>query len=786
MILAALVTGGGLAVLSVVLGARYLEARTWTASLQALRLTMPAGLEPEDVAGWLGTIAAATHASCWSLLTEPPVVLEVVARAKGIEHVLLIPRRLRSTVLSGLRAALPGVRITDLDNYLKDRPQWTFAGELRLTNRRRPLAIDRTQAVSTALLATLQPLYGQETIVLQWTLTAAGTPAPVPTQAPRTGGADITRLLSDQLAVDSEAVRAKRAKQAAPLLHAACRIGVAAREPERARRLFGHVFGQLRGLNAPGVGIIHRSLLPSAVVGRQLHRLHLPLGGWPLLLNTAELAGLVGVPVGTVALPGLALGTARQLPPSVDTPTSGVELAVSNYPGMKRSLRLTAVDRLQHMHIIGPTGVGKSTLIARMALQDIAAGHAVIVIDPKSDLCADILARLPVERADDVIVLDPAAVDQPVGFNILRAGIGEQDRELIVDHVIHIWHELYREFWGPRSEDVLRAALLTLVNTRSASGEAFTLIEVPELLTNGPFRGFVLSQPTVPVSLRGFWTWYQGLGLPQRQQVIGPILNKLRTVTLRTPTRLMLGQAGGLDVPRLLRERKVLLAPLSKGTVGVETAGLIGTLLLSTLWQAILGRAALPPERRRPVMVYLDEAQDVLRLPVDLADMLAQARSLGGAFHLAHQHMGQITDRQVEAALTGTVRTSITFQLGHKDAAALAKAHAPHLAADDLRGLAAYEIALRPCIGGATRSPVTGTTLPLGEPTADPAALQAASRSRYGAPRVAVEAALAARIEPPAAQQTPMNHTNDTARPKPPTQPIGRRRKPKTSHEDPS
>ena len=772
--LAAFVASGGLAVLSVVLGARLLEARTWARSLQALRLTLPAGLKVEDVARWLATIAAATHAPRWSLLPEPPVAIEVVARRSGIEHVVLVPRRLRSTVLSGLRAALPGVRLTDLPDYLAERPQCTIAGELRVTNRRRPLAIDRAEAVSAALLATLQPLHGTEAVVLQWTVTAAGTPPPVPSQPPQSGGSDVARLLRDQLKVDSEAVRAKRAKQAEPLLQAVGRLGVAASDKRRARRLFWHVFGQLRGMNSPGVTVVHRGWLPSGIVSRQLRGLHLPLGGWPLLLNTAEFPGLLAVPVGSVALPGLALGTARQLPPSVDTPTTGVELAVSNYPGMTRSLRLTAVDRLQHMHIIGPTGVGKSTLIARMALQDIAAGHAVVVIDPKSDLCGEILSRLPEERVEDVIVLDPSHVEHPVGFNLLRAGRDEQSRELIVDHIIHIWHELYKEFWGPRSEDVLRGALLTLINTKGPNGEAFTLIEVPELLTNARFRTFVLAQPMVPASLKSFWTWYQAMGAAQRQQVIGPILNKLRTVTLRSSIRLMLGQDGGLDLPQLLRERKVLLAPLSKGTVGADAAGLLGTLLLSTLWQAILGRAALPPERRRPVMVYIDEAQDVLRLPVDLADMLAQARSLGGAFHLAHQHMGQITDRQVEAALTGTVRTTIAFQLGHRDAAALAKAHAPQLSADDLRGLAAYEIALRPCIGGSTRPPVTGTTLPLGDPTTDTAALLKSGRERYGQPRAAVEAALNARIQPAASDTSA-----DPATTPPSPQPIGRRHKPK-------
>ena len=164
---------------------------------------------------------------------------------------------------------------------------------------------------------------------------------------------------------------------------------------------------------------------------------------------------------------------------------------------------------------------------------------------------------------------------------------------------------------------------------------------------------------------------------------------------------------------QIIHERKVLLVPLGKGTVGMETAALLGTLVLSNVWHAILSRTRLPIAARLPVMVYVDEAQDVLRLPVDVADMLAQARGLGAGFTLAHQYLGQITDKQVKAALLGTVRSTIAFQCGWEDAAVLAHSYAPHLTADDLRGLAAYEIALRPCVDGQTMTPVTGTTLAL-------------------------------------------------------------------------
>lgn len=734
--------GGGL-LFGLVLGARLLDASLWRRQLVAYQLTLPADLGPEAVDRWLGLIAAHTQTTRWSLLPSPPVALEIVSDRRGIRHLLLVPKRDQGGVLASLRAALPGVRFEEAPDYLEQRPYCQVAAELTMTNVRRPLRSDRADSTSAHLLAGLQPLQGREVIVLQAVMTSAGQVRPVPSANQSRGD-----LLDSDLS-DGEAIRAARLKQADPLLAVSLRLGVVGHSTPDARRLLHRAYGALRGLNGEGVQVLRRWWLPSGVVSRRLRELSLPTTRYPLLLATPEAAGLFGL-VTTMPLPGLVLGAARQLPPPAGRVSRGVVLADSNYPGSSQPLTLAMADRLQHLHVMGPTGVGKSTLIANLALQDIAAGHGVVVIDPKADLCADILARVPEERAQDVMVLDPSSTDCPVGFNILGAGSDEQHRELVVDHVIHIWRELYAGFWGPRSEDILRGALLTLINSRAADGSAFTLVEVPELLGDATFRRFVLSQPTVPAGLRSFWSWYQGLKVTERQKVTGPILNKLRAATLRTPIRLMLGQSQGLDINQVLAQRKILLVPLGKGTVGVETASLLGTLLLSTVWHGLLGRSRQPASQRAPVAVFIDEAQDVLRLPVDLADMLAQARSLGGAFTLAHQHLGQITDKQIKAALLGTVRSSVVFQCAFDDAATMAKAYAPHLTADDLQGLAAYEVALRLCHNGRTGVPTTGHTRPLGEATADPVRLARLSQERYGVARPRVDEAIERRLEVPA------------------------------------
>jgi len=488
-----------LGVLVVGLGARGWESWLWRRSLVAFRLQLPSGLDVENVAAWLSTVQASTYASRVGLLFQPPIVVEIVATRTGIAHVVLMPAGMQTAVVAGLQASLGGVRLQEAPGYLTTRPRLRVAVQARMTSGRRPLAMERSTATNAAFLAALQPLQAGEEVRVQWILTGARTP-PVVRTPPR-HGEQLPWWLENQAPPDADAIRAQRIKHRDPLLHATMRIGVAAPSRARAWRLFGRVWGPLRMLNAPGVKVVRRRWLPPGLAAARLRRVRLPWHYWPLLLNTREAAALLGLPLGQLHLPGLSMGSCRQLPPPANMPTQGAVVAVSNYPGSSRSpLALKTSDRLRHTWIIGPTGVGKSTLLAQLICQDINVGAGLLVIDPRNDLINDVLARVPEHRREDVIVCDPTDTSCPVGFNILRiGGQGEHGRELAVDHVLHIMADLYKSSWGPRTADVLRAGLLTLTNTTPINGGgAFTLCELPELLTNPAFRRppIGLSPPT--------------------------------------------------------------------------------------------------------------------------------------------------------------------------------------------------------------------------------------------------------------------------------------------------
>jgi hypothetical protein len=736
-LLAALLTVGG-----VVVVARWCEAVLWRRSLLVFRVTLPHGLKAEDVARWLTLVNGSTHATRFPLLPTPPVALEVVATNAGIAHFVLVPRTVRSGFLASVRAALPGAHIDEVPDYFALRTRHDWAAEATVTNHRRPLRGELAQTASSALLAALQPLTASDVVVVQWLITGGGIPRIV---SPAQSGSRQTAEWWVNAPPDSEAVRAERVKQAAPLLRAALRVGVASPDKRRRYAAFGRVWATLRTLNGSGVGVVRRWWLFPSLAAHRINRLSLPLLHWPMTLNAVELAGLVGLATGDSRLPGLPSGSSRQLPPVTGMASSGAVFGVSNYPGMTtRRLAVRTNDRLRHTWVVGPTGSGKSTLLGNLILQDIAAGAGLVVVDARGDLVPDILARVPEHRREDVIVIDPSETGRPVGFNILRIGSDdEQGRERAVDHVLHVFSDIYRASWGPRTADILRNGLLTLTSTRAHDGSAFTLCELPELLTNASFRRYVTGQLDPTGALSSFWHAYDGLTEAQRAEIIGPVLNKLRAFVLSSSLRLLLGQSEGIDLGEVFRKRRIVLVRLSKGALGIETAQLVGSLLVASVWQVTLARVRVSPERRRPAWLYADEFQETVRLPIDLADMLAQARGFGLGLTLAHQHLGQLPET-LKSAVLATARTQALFQLDYDDAKLMERRFTP-LSQQDLSGLGPFEIAMRPCVDGRTADVVTATTLPMPAPGTDADELAALSRERFGIPRAEVDEMLAVR-----------------------------------------
>jgi len=463
---------------------------------------------------------------------------------------------------------------------------------------------------------------------------------------------------------------------------------------------------------------------------------------WPGAYNVGELARLIGWPVGAVSVPGLALGGCRPLAPSPAVPRVGTVIGDSNFPGNQRPLALDLQARLRHLHVLGPTGYGKSTLLINMICQDLEAGYGVVVLDPKGDAIKDLLARIPAHRLDDVCVLDPADRTRPVGLNPLRSA-NDDHAEVVVENLVGLFKSLYRHSWGPRLDDILRGALLTL-----AGAKGTTLCEVSLILTDRNYRRRLVGQLDDPVGLESFWGWYESLSDAERMMAVGPVLNKVRAFTMRPRVRAVIGQSDPkLNLGDVLSGGKVLLVSLASGLLGDEAAALFGALVVAELWNATKARAGQPRDSRRPCMAYLDEWQNLVHLPIPMSNVLAEARGLGLGLTLAHQHISQLPDDLKQAVLADT-RSHITFQLPASDAAVMAREMGNVLTADDLMGLGQYEMAAQLFASGTTHIPATAAARPAPEPCSDPEEVARHARQRYGTPRSEVEAALRARQQP--------------------------------------
>lgn len=716
---------------------RAADARELRRSLVCLELRFPKDQDEAGIQAFLGSITGLLPPWWRRWWHTPFIATEVHADRAGTRHRLLVPRRFVRHVEAALAAHLPSVAYEREETF--SYPALNMAAEYRLTNAERSLAIDGA-ALSAGLLSSLHPLFDREGVVVQALFAPARPVAPARLATAKERESEYQ--LDDGVVMTSEATTALKKKRSAPLLLATLRIGVQAPTPERRRALLRDAEATWHATRAPGT-LLKRRLLAPMTVAQRITRVWRPINGWPALFNSEEASGLVGYPIKATSLPGVTLGASRPLPVPAVVPRFGTILGEGTHTRSRRPVGIDPVGRTHHSLVIGPTGSGKSVLLAHLAEHDAVAGHALVVIDPKDGELVDaVAARLPSDRLDDVIVFDPTD-DRPVGFDPLRSSRG--DRELVVDRVLGLMVEIWRENLGPRSADILRHVLLTI-----AASPELTMTEAPRLMVDQSFRRRVLSTIDLGPEVRWWWEWADNLSAGEWSAMTGAPLNKLRAFVGRSPVANSIGQASpAIDFGRVLRDQQILLVRLPVGLLGDETTALLGAMLINQLWHAIAARAGLPRTARRPVSVIVDEVGMVLRFPASSIDtMLTQARGYGVGVTLAGQHLGQLPADLRAAALTNA-RTKVVFATGRDDAGVFARELGHGLTADDVMGIEAFQAIAAVYAGGRTQAPATIRTLPPETPLRPAAQVRQASRKRWGVDRTDIDAARRARVEVP-------------------------------------
>jgi hypothetical protein len=435
----------------------------------------------------------------------------------------------------------------------------------------------------------------------------------------------------------------------------------------------------------------------------------------------------------------MAVTESRELEPPVALPVSrdDRDLAVLGRTKFRSRRELFGIrldDRRRHLAVIGKTGMGKTTLLRQLIASDITAGRGLALIDPHGDLAQAILAAVPPHRTNDVVLFDAGDRDFPLAFNPLACPNSAQ-RPLVASGVVSAFKKLYGDSWGPRLEHILRNALLALLEVPGTS-----LLSLQRLLVDTSYQKMLTGRISDPI-VRAFWDSEFAHWKPQyRAEAIAPIQNKVGQFLSHPILRAIVGQSRrGLDLRRVLDDGLVLVANLSKGTIGEDGSSLLGSLLVTGIQLAAMSRADTPEHQRRDFSLYVDEFQNFAT--ESFATVLSEARKYRLSLTIANQYLAQM-DEATAAAVFGNVGSLLVFQVGASDAEALADQLGGGVTPQDLLALPRFTAYVRLLIDGMPSRPFSMETIPpptTGRSHARAAVIRRTSRHRYARPANQVE-----------------------------------------------
>jgi hypothetical protein len=379
-------------------------------------------------------------------------------------------------------------------------------------------------------------------------------------------------------------------------------------------------------------------------------------------------------------------------------------LARTNSRNRSEHFGIEQADRLLHLYVIGKTGVGKTTLLETLIIQDIEAGRGCALIDPHGDLVERVARRALASRPDDVIYVDVPNPLQPYSYNPLSR-VSVDKRPLVASGLMEVFKKMWGDAWGVRMEHILRNALLTLLEQPAAT--------VPDILRLFVDKAFLRQsmERVTNLQVKQFWkTEFDKYSFRQRPEAIAPIQNKVGAF-LSDPRihRIIAGDGVPIRLRSVMDDGRVLLINLAKGKIGDDSAGLLGGLFVTALGLAAYSRADIPEERRRPFFIYIDEFQNFTTLSV--ANMLSELRKFHVGMVLAHQYLHQL-EPDIRHAVLGNAGTLISFRLGPEDAAFIAREFAPNFEPLDLMNLPNHDIYIKLMIDGTPSKPFSATTFP--------------------------------------------------------------------------
>lgn len=382
--------------------------------------------------------------------------------------------------------------------------------------------------------------------------------------------------------------------------------------------------------------------------------------------------------------------------------------AKTNFRNRDVPFGIKADDRRRHMYVIGKTGMGKTTLMENMAIQDIVNGHGVCFIDPHGDSVAKILDFVPNSRINDVIYFNPADLEYPIAFNILEA-VDTKYKHLVASGLMGVFTKIWANMWSARMEYILNNTILALLESPGN-----TMLGITRMYIDKKYRKKIIDNIKDPM-VRAFWTdEFANYNEKYRTEAVAPIQNKVGQFLSSGIVRNIVGQPKStIDLRNIMDTKKILLMDLSKGKVGEDNSALLGAMIITKLQLAALSRVDIPENERADFYLYVDEFQNFAT--ESFATILSEARKYHLNLTIGHQYIGQLTpdkgSTKIRDAVFGNVGTIICFRIGAADAEFLETEFAPIYTPNDLVNLPKYQIILKLMINGMSSEPFSANTM---------------------------------------------------------------------------
>ncbi len=616
------------------------------------------------------------HGGYWSFLKpQEHISFEIVAKKEDIRFYIAIPKHYVDLVEKQIHGSYPGadVKLVDEYNIFSENGKVAFAAlapknsDYLPIRTFRDLPIDPLSSITSVLAKMAEGEGAAIQILVQ----------PADSKWSSLGRSYISKTKKNEanpekasFKVDPKTMESIEQKVSKPGFNTVIRLVVSAATKEIADAHLENLltsFSQYASDHNSFTKVKHpmRKFFMIDFVYRYFPMLNLPGFKQYGVLNSDELATLYHLPNKTIETPHIFWLNAKRAPAPMQIASSGMFIGISRYRGIDRKIFIGDDDRRRHMYIIGKTGTGKSQLLEELAIQDVKAGKGLAVIDPHGDLIDGILARIPPERAEDVIYFDPSDAERPMGLNMIESH-SEQEMHFVATSIVGLMYKLFDPqktgIIGPRFEHAVRNAILTVLQGMDKG----TFIEVVQVLQRPDFVQELLPRISDPI-IRRYWTDQIAQTADfHKSEVLDYIVSKFGRFITNKLMRNIIGQSEStLNFRKVMDEGKILLINLAKGRLGEENSNFLGLILVPKILIAAMSRQDMPEEKRRDFYLYVDEFQNFAT--PDFAQILSEARKYRLNLIVANQFIGQM-EEEVKNAVFGNVGTLITFRIGVTDA----------------------------------------------------------------------------------------------------------------------